>query len=167
MLDLIGEHLTQKPASTVKTFAMEWGNTYEPLARQEYEQQTGRSVMLSGFVEHGGERFVGGSPDGFVEHGIGIIEIKCPLTQANHTRVIISGEIPDDHIDQVQGYLWLTGALWCDFVSFHPDFPDRWRLLIVRVPRDDDYIEQLRCKVLAFRDEMISRLNKIIERWEA
>lgn len=165
MLDLIGEHLTQKPASTVKTYAMEWGNTYEPLARQEYERQTGRTVMLSGFVEHGCERFVGGSPDGIVGQ-LGMIEIKCPLTQANHARVIISGTMPDDHTDQVQGYLWLTGSLWCDFISFHPDFPDRWRLLVVRVERDNKYILELQRRVIDFRDEMIRRLNTIIERWE-
>lgn len=164
MLDLIGEHLTQKPASTVKTFAMEWGNTYEPLARQEYERQTGRTVRLSGFVEHDYERFVGGSPDGIVDGGM--IEIKCPLTQANHARVIISGEMPDDHHEQVQGYLWLTGVLWCDFISFHPDFPDRWRMLVVRVDRDDQYISELSRRVIAFRDEMVMRLNSIIERWE-
>lgn len=163
MLDLIGEHLTQKPASTVKTFAMEWGNTYEPLARQEYERLTGKSVRLSGFVEHGNEPFIGGSPDGFVEGNL--IEIKAPLTQANHARVIISGTMPDDHTDQVQGYLWLTGSLWCDFISFHVDFPDKWRLLIVRVERDDEYISELSRRVIAFRDEMLRRLNTIIERW--
>lgn len=164
MLDLIGEHLTQKPASTVKTYAMEWGNTYEPLAREEYERQTGRTVRLSGFVEHGQQPFIGGSPDGFVDGNL--IEIKAPLTQANHARVIISGTMPGDHTDQVQGYLWLTGSLWCDFISFHPDFPDRWRLLVVRVERDNEYISELSRRVIDFRDEMLRRLNLIIERWE-
>ena len=169
MLDLIGEHLTGKPASTVKVPAMEWGNTYEPLARQEYEERTERTVALRGFVPHGNEPFVGGSPDGAILGDFldtGIIEIKCPMTQANHARVIMSGQMPDDHVDQVQGYMWLTAAHWCDFISFHPDFPDKWRLLVIRVPRDDDYIEQLRFKVLAFRDEMLRRLNLIVERWE-
>lgn len=169
MLDLIGEHLTQKPASTVKTYAMEWGNTYEPLARQEYEEQTGRKVILSGFVPHGNEPFIGGSPDGIVENGFldqGIIEIKCPLTQANHVRVIVSGEMPDEHFEQVQGYMWLTSSRWCDFISFHPDFPGQWRLLVIRVERDEQYITELRARVLAFRDEMVSRLKAIIERWK-
>jgi len=40
MIDLIGEHLTQEPAEELKTYAMDWGNTWEPVARETYRQRT-------------------------------------------------------------------------------------------------------------------------------
>jgi hypothetical protein len=33
--------------------------------------------------------------------------------------------------------LWVSGAAWCDFVSFHDRFPADLRLFIVRVPRNE------------------------------
>jgi hypothetical protein len=52
---------------------------------------------------------------------------------------------------QVQGCLWITERDWWDFVSFHPEM----EILIVRVERDDKYINSLA--------EIASEASKIIE----
>ena len=45
------------------------------------------------------------------------------------------GTCPRDHRAQVQGQLWVTGRAWCDYMSYHPQFPP----LLVRVEPDAKY----------------------------
>ena len=165
MIDLLGEHLTQEPASELKTYAMEWGNRWEPVARETYRQFTKLDVVEVGFVRHPTERFIGCSPDSLVESD-GLIEIKCPLTAANHVRVLIRGTVPDEHLEQIQGGLWITGRQWCDFVSYHDRFPPDLRMIVLRVERDEQFIADLAAKVTQFRDLMVGRLKELIAYWE-
>jgi hypothetical protein len=51
---------------------------------------------------------------------------------------------------QVQGQLLLSRRNWCDFLSFHPDMPSS----IVRVERDDEYIDKMKQYIIDFLDEM-------------
>lgn len=162
MIDLIGEHFTRTPASELKTYAMEWGNRWEPVAREAYREHTNFDVHQVGFVKHRSERFIGCSPDSLVGES-GLIEVKCPLTAANHVRVLLGNKLPDEHIAQVQGNLWITGREWCDFVSYHDRFFPELRMVIVRVERDDQFIGRLFRAVLAFRDEMVCRMEQIID----
>jgi len=55
---------------------------------------------------------------------------------------------------QVQGRLWLTSRMWCDFVSFDPTLPENAQLFIERIERDDAYIENLKLEVALFLDEV-------------
>lgn len=167
LFDLLGEHLTRQPASTLKTFAMEWGTQWEPVARQRYEEQTDTAVEECGFVLHPLEQFVGCSPDGLGDCGksFGGLEIKCPITAANHLRVLMSRQVPDEHEAQVRGCMWVTGAEWWDYVSFHPHFPLPLQLVVIRIERDREYEADMAAKVLAFRDHMVKQLKDIITYW--
>jgi len=51
--------------------------------------------------------------------------------------------LPSKYIPQVQGQLWITGREWCDFVAYHPDMT----ILLVRVERDQKYIDKLEAEV--------------------
>ena len=163
--DLLGEHLTQQPASEQKTFAMEWGNRWEPVAREFYRQKTNYEVREVGFYRHPTERFIGCSPDSLVNDD-GVIEIKCPLTAANHVRVLISGEVPDEHTEQIQGVLWVTDRQWCDFVTYHDNFPPDLRMHVIRVDRDDKIISEISERIIEFRDEMMKRLETLANFWK-
>ena len=164
LYELIGEHLTGKPSGDFETYAMKWGTDHEPQAREAYIWSRGVLVSEAGFELHETEEWIGCSPDGFVESD-GLIEVKCPLTYANHVRVIVTGQIPDEHIPQVQGQLWITGRKWVDFVSFHPLCKtDATRLAVVRVPRDDKYIADLSQKVIRFRNRLLETLALIQSR---
>lgn len=164
MIDLIGEHLTKEPASELKTYAMDWGNRWEPVAREAYRQKTNFDVRETGFVTHPTERFIGCSPDSLVDADA-LAEIKCPLTAANHLRVLLSGDVPEEHTEQIQGGLWITGRFFCDFVSYHDRFPPELRLIVIRVERDSMFIETLVERVIAFRDQMVTRMKQLIEFW--
>lgn len=160
--ELLAEILTGKPAREVKTFAMEWGTTHEPIARELYEQRTGNKVTDGGIIKHAGHRITG-SPDGLVGDD-GSIEIKCPYTITPHMRVVESLQIPDEHWEQVQGYLWITGREWCDFISYHPDFPEQFQLIVVRVAANKEYHAELQAKLYAFEAALLSRVKAILER---
>ncbi len=49
---------------------------------------------------------------------------------------------------------FITGALWTDFVSYHPDFPERLQLCIVRVLRDEKAMAQHEAELRKFLAEV-------------
>ena len=114
LLELLGERLTRLPTQHFETAAMQRGVDLEPKARDWYAFTTGQAVRECGLVLSDCERF-GGSPDGLCE-GRGI-EIKC-LMQAGFLDVAESGKLPDEHLLQVQGMLWLTKFAAWDYVLF-------------------------------------------------
>ena len=48
--------------------------------------------------------------------------------------------------------MWITGAKWCDFVSFDPRFPDEHQIKIIRVDRDQQYIDALAERIAMLND---------------
>jgi hypothetical protein len=68
---------------------------------------------------------------------------------------------PLKYFTQMQWQMACTGRPWCDFVSYDPRLPERLQLLVVRVPRDDDYIKILEQEVTTFLQELDDKLNKL------
>jgi hypothetical protein len=68
--------------------------------------------------------------------GGGLLEIKCP-SATTHLEYLQAGALPEAYLPQVTHNLWITGAAWCDFVSFDDRFPPALQLVIVRVQRDE------------------------------
>jgi putative phage-type endonuclease len=111
---------------------MQWGIDHEDDARRAYEAATGAVVEQIGFLAHP-TLLVGCSLDGAVAGGSGIIEIKCPKS-ATHLRTIrAKGQILPDYLPQIQHNLWVSGAGWCDFISYDPRFPAALRLAVTRL----------------------------------
>jgi len=139
---LVCEALTGKPMDAFATPAMRTGIEREPIARARYEAETGVIVERCGFFTIDGVR-AGASPDGLI--GVdGVLEIKCPnaATHIDYLR-LPAGKPPRAYVWQIQGEMLATGRAWCDFVSYHPDFPEPLQLTIRRVLRDDDAIARL------------------------
>jgi len=114
LVELLGERLTGLPTQHFETAAMARGTELEPVARQWYEHTTGREVQQTGLVLSDCGRF-GGSPDGLcADRGI---EIKCPM-QNTFVDIAESGKLPDEHLLQVQGMLWITKLPRWDYVLF-------------------------------------------------
>jgi hypothetical protein len=61
----------------------------------------------------------------------------------------------------MQAQMAVTGRQWCDFVSFDPRLPDGLELLIVRVNRDDKYIDMMENEVSTFLSEVDSKLEAL------
>jgi putative phage-type endonuclease len=162
LADLVVERLTGNKTESFTNAAMQWGVDQEPLARAEYEVKTGNFVDQIAFVEHPTIANFGCSPDGLVGDD-GLIEIKCPNT-ATHIDYVMQDKVPTKYIPQIQCQLAVTGRKWCDFVSFDPRLPDGLQILIVRLERDDEYIEKLEARVIKFLDEVNSAVNGLKEK---
>ena len=158
LADLVVERLTGQKAQGFSTAAMEWGTQTEPQARAAYSAKTGILVEEVGFIDHPTVAMSGASPDGFAEEGL--IEVKCPNT-STMLEYILDGKPPQKYVTQMQWQMACTGRPWCDFVSFDPRLPERLQLLVVRVPRDDDYIAMLEAEVKKFLAELDDNLNKL------
>lgn len=153
---LAAERLTGKPRRQIKAAALQWGQDVEPAAVAAYQAETGVIVTLCGFVRHQRYDFIGASPD-FLVDGDGGGEIKSPESSEVHLATLLNG-LPREHIEQIQGGLWVTGRQWWDFVSFHPDFPQDYRLYVQRVERDELFIARLEAACLALESDVQSIL---------
>jgi len=136
---LASELVTEMQEEAYKDANMQRGNDLEPEAREAYEQSTLSLVDEVGFIKCD---YYGYSPDGLVDED-GLIEIKCPK-QNTHMKYLYNNKLPTEYKAQVQGGLLVTNRKWCDFISYHPSFEHNKRMLIIRVFRDEEYIECLR-----------------------
>jgi hypothetical protein len=117
-----------------------------------------REVM---FIDHPLLPWVGCSPDALVGFD-GILEIKCPYNTTNHLQTILNGRVPDEYEAQVHGNMWVTGRKWCDYVSFDPRVKDvGLSFFVLRVERDDNYIEDIAEAVQRFLSQLDIRMNKL------
>lgn len=162
LFELIAEWLSGESAPYFTgNRATEWGNEHEPEALKLYESVTGRKVSPGKFHQAEGFQFVGATPDGLVGKG-GMIEAKCPYMPKNHMRTLLTKQVPDEYIDQVDGHLMVTGRKWCDFISYDPRLPEeRWRLAIVRVERNEQRINDLRDRLRDFETMLIQTLKDL------
>jgi predicted phage-related endonuclease len=84
------------------------GTETEPEARRAYEFFVDCDVQQVGFVPHPTINMAGASPDGLVGDD-GLLELKCP-NSATHIETLLSGEIPDKYIKQMQFQMACTGG---------------------------------------------------------
>jgi putative phage-type endonuclease len=157
-MELVVQRLTGKAGESFTNAAMEWGTEQEPFARMAYEAHTGTFVKEEGFVDHPTIEGFGCSPDGIV--GDGLIEIKCPNT-ATHIETVLENKAPSKYIPQMQCQMAVTGAKWCDFVSFDPRLPEDLQLFVVRVERDQEYIDSMEVEVKQFLSEVLDLFNQL------
>ena len=139
--------------------AMQAGIDREPEALAQYEALTGQLVTPTGFLEAKG-LLAGCSLDGHVGDFEGIIEIKCPLA-ATHLETLKTGLVPGEYLKQITHNLWVTGAQWCDWLSYHPAFPEPLQSKLVRVVRDEAAILAYDRAARAFLAEVQTELDAI------
>ena len=151
-MDLVAERLTGKPTDSFTNSAMQWGTEQEPFARIAYEAYKGIFVEQIPFVDHPTIEWFGCSPDGLVGED-GLIEIKCPNT-TTHIEYLQEGKPPSKYIPQMMAQMACTGRKWCDFASFDPRMPEELQLFVVRLNRDDAYIQEMEAEVKKFLDEV-------------
>lgn len=167
---IISERLSGQVHQTESYKQTEWGDEYEPMAAERYEEETGNKVTQTGFLEFQ-DGVWGGSPDRLVEEdvwkgeGRGGIEIKCPYDPANHTNVMLEqlvfGSSPweivnsykTDHAYQTFGYMMGTKRQWWDFVTYDPRQDKGLDINIVRLHFDED-----RAKAILDRIDEINQL---------
>lgn len=130
------ERITGKTQAPVyQSAAMLIGIEREAEAAAAYEALTGCVLTHTGFLAHA-SLAIGASLDGHVGDFAGVVELKCPQA-ATHLEYLTTGQIPDTYRKQVVHQLFVSGARWCDWVSYCPEFPPGLQLKVVRVARSD------------------------------
>jgi len=134
---LVRERLTGRSHdSPFVSAGMRTGLAREAAARDWYEAEAGVFVTRTGFLAHRTLQ-AGVSLDGHIGDYQGILELKCPQAFTHADYLAAGDTVPGAHRKQIVHALWITGARWCDWVSYHPDFPPALRAHIVRVDRDE------------------------------
>jgi predicted phage-related endonuclease len=139
------------------TREMQRGIELEPVARAVYETECDALVQSVGFLRHD-TLMAGCSLDGLV-YGGGIVEIKAP-NSATHLDYL-RGEVPLKYLRQCQHNLWLTGAPWCDFVSYDPRFPPALQLKITRLTMTEQERKAYELTLRLFLGEVEQELEAV------
>lgn len=153
---LLAERIMQKPLDKfeVKPYWMERGNQLEQEAADMYCFLNDCTVQTAGFITLD-DKSAGCSVDRLVGDE-GLLEIKCPAPWT-HAENIMSEVLDDNYKQQVQGQLYITGRKWVDWMSYHPEMPPS----IVRVQRDNDYIDKLKDALKEFNGNLDKHFNKL------
>jgi hypothetical protein len=134
LLTKVSETFGGKSAPAVGQ-ALDWGTDLEPVAISHYEKLTQLKVDSAPFIEY--NQYYGGSPDGIVDTD-GVIEVKCPFSSVNHFKHGMI-ETEDDFKSMATNYYYqclsnmlVSGASWCDFISYDPRVEDEYKMFIFR-----------------------------------
>lgn len=156
---LVLERLTGRShASSFVSGPMRQGIDREPHALAAYEVETGTLVRRVGYLAHDTLQ-AGVSPDGVVGDCHGLVEVKCPLA-TTHARTEQRGTIPGAHQKQIVHACWVSGAAWCDWVSYDPTAA--MPLQIVRLVPDAQQLASYAWAVTMFLREV----DQAVEAWK-
>lgn len=151
---LIGERITGEAADPFQgNRHTERGHELEGVARGLYEAREEVETQQVGIILNHG---IGYSPDALVDAS-GLTEIKTKLPKFQ-VGVILSDEIPKEHIAQCQGGLWVSEREWIDFISYWPGMP----LFVKRAYRDEVMIRKIAERVATFYELLDERMNKVL-----
>ncbi len=163
---IVTERLTGQPVQMPDAAPLRWGRENEDAARVAYQFTTSARITETGFVAHP-TLACGASPDGLVsdesdpDGAFGLIEIKCPWNSQVHLETWLNG-MPEDHMPQIQGQMWLTGREWADFVSFDPRMPADLQLYVQRIKGDPEFQARLEREIIGFSaeaDDIVAKLR--------
>lgn len=143
----------------------EWGNQHESDAIALYSFKSGQKVKRGEFFPLIGEGFhglVGCTPDGVGDYGL---EIKCPYNPSSHLYTLRTGKIPARYKDQVFGHMLCTGRNRCDFVSYDPRLPEKFKCVLIEVERSSWAIQELTERLYEFEEYLIKTLDELEIDW--
>lgn len=155
------ERMTGRPQEDdeYQSNAMRRGVEREADARLAYEAATGQLVRECGFLSLN-DHMAGTSLDGYLGDYEGIVELKVPKS-ATHIAYLKAESFPQDYIHQIRHHVWVSGAKWCDFVSFDDRLPDHLQLVIHRATREQLDIPGYEKAALAFLKEVDAEIKAL------
>ena len=133
---------------------MQRGHEDELYARVIYDSQYG-GVKEMGFIVNRSLGFpVGYSPD-FLVGDDGLAECKSRV-QKYQIQTILSQEVPQEHIIQIQTGLWVSGREWCDYVSYCSGLP----MCSIRVYPDPRIIAAIQVAAIEFEGRVQTKIDE-------
>ena len=143
--EIVAERITGRPEDMPTTRDMERGTLDEPYARDIYAEHKDVEVEEVGFMvrDIDGHK-LGYSPDGVIADD-GLLEIKSrkPRLQIQY---IMDGNIPHDHMAQMQAGMLVAGRDWCDYAAYSGGL----HMPIRRVHKDSMWQQAIRDAVWGF-----------------
>ena len=134
------DQLFQEKRGPVPNFvanaAMELGTKLEPVARERYIYRTGKNVQPA-CLQSLHHPWLRASLDGLGARGDSVVEIKCG--RSAYQRTAKTGRVPSYYYAQIQHILAITHLPSMDFWAYWPRCPE----ILIEVPRNDNYIDQL------------------------
>lgn len=149
---LLAEWMLGYPMDDVSNEWTTRGTTLESDAVAWYELQRDVEVQRVGFGMLDDES-AGASPDGLIGNDGGL-EIKC-FSAPHHIDCLLGADPATK--TQVQGNIWVFEREWWDVLAYNPALPP----VLIRVPRDDKYIEDLSGCVRKFTVDLANAKRKI------
>jgi hypothetical protein len=156
VMQLAGEVVSGRAEERFVSRDMERGIELEPEARDRFKWDMSMDVRQVALCYPDDKRKYHCSPDGLCSDGGGL-EIKSPKLKT-HIGYMLGKEFPKkDYNAQVQGSLLVTGLPHWWFMSYYPDI----KPFIIKVVRDEEYIEKLRVALDIFCQSLASMIIKI------
>lgn len=112
-------HINEIP---IRSKAIQWGITHEPIALKQYSDLIGENFIKCGTYIDTKIHYIAATPDGINTHGNLIVEIKCPYSvrfdNPNTVDYLQGGSLKRSHryYTQIQMQMHITKVHICDFV---------------------------------------------------
>jgi len=130
-----------------KNWAMKKGKELEPIARDAFIKET-EIFVTPKVVQHKELEWMIASLDGISFDEKTIVEIKC-AGKDDHSKAL-SGMVPEKYYPQLQHQMYVVGLQSMYYYSFHNN-----EGCVVKVERDDKYIDRLLEKEVEFLNCML------------
>jgi len=140
---------------------MQYGIDREADAFTAYQTETENLTNHVGFLAHP-TLLAGCSPDGEIRDFEGLLELKC-CKSATHLEFLKTRRVPADYLAQITHNLWITGAKWCDYVSFDDRFPAGLQLCVLRVLSTGVDVWTYKQTAIQFLSEVEAEIAAVIE----
>jgi hypothetical protein len=149
---LAGEIITGEPMEHFSNGYTDRGHAMEAEAREMYAFAHDAELTQVGFIKNCRK---GCSPDSLAGNSGGV-EVK---TKAPHILIDVleKNEIPNEHVAQLQGFLYVAEREWIDLVCYWPKMP----LFVKRSYRDEVYIAKLSRAIDEFNEELDTLVAKV------
>jgi len=157
LTEIAAERITQRYEEPITSRDTERGHFYEPYARDEYAKHYGVKVREVGFMVRDVDGHqIGFSPDGLVNDD-GLVEFKS-RKQRIQVQHILAGEVPPEHVAQLQTGLFVSGREWIDYGSYSTGMP----MMILRVEPTPKWQQTIR-EALVYAETKIAEIIKTYE----
>ena len=138
-------HTGLSDGSNYSSSDMDRGSSLEEYVIDHYEQTNFIAVEQIGFATYG--RYIGDSPDGLVGDD-GCLEMKCRKLYL-HFAILLAirngaeVKIPPKDLAQCYWHMFVCDRKWCDYISYHPDFPEDQQMLVTRIYMTEEKLATL------------------------
>jgi len=155
MMALAAERITGKQEFTQPTQAMLNGIEREAEAKALFELAHGVEIQEIGLIYKDDRKLCHCSPDGLIDDNGGY-EVKNPLAKT-HVKYLLGGKLPTEYFCQVQFSLFVSEREYWFFMSHYPAM----RPLMLKIERDEKWIEKCEAEIERFNQELDELVKKI------